>query len=77
MNENEKFPSEEWVEQLQEEIDRLVENGLTKATQVDKPEVIYESIEDYETKTGKRFRMKKAEMQEGLSREEAFRKRFE
>lgn len=37
---------------------------------------IYESIEDYEDKTGKRFRMKKDEKEEGLTREEAFERRF-
>jgi hypothetical protein len=33
---------------------------------------LYESIEDYTTKTGKRFRMTKNQKARGLSREEAF-----
>ena len=33
---------------------------------------IYESIEDYKTKTGKRFRMTKDQKQRGVSRQEAF-----
>lgn len=33
---------------------------------------IYESIEDYKEKTGKRFRMTKDQKQRGLSRQEAF-----
>jgi hypothetical protein len=33
---------------------------------------IYESIEDYTQRTGKRFRMTKEQKQRGLSRDEAF-----
>lgn len=33
---------------------------------------VYESIEDYKAKTGKRFRMLKDQKERGLSREEAF-----
>ena len=35
-------------------------------------DLIYESIEDYTSKTGKRFRMTKEQKSRGLSRDEAF-----
>ena len=35
-------------------------------------DLIYESIEDYTKKTGKRFRMTKDQKSRGLSRDEAF-----
>ena len=37
---------------------------------------IYESIEDYTLKTGKRFRQTKADKEAGLSREESFAKMY-
>jgi hypothetical protein len=37
---------------------------------------LYESIEDYTKKTGKRFRLTKEEKAEGLSREQAFNNRY-
>ena len=37
-----------------------------------KTPALYESIEDYTAKTGKRFRMTKAQKELGLTREEAF-----
>ena len=36
------------------------------------PNLMYESIEDYTTKTGKRFRMKREQKDRGLTREQAF-----
>ena len=41
-----------------------------------KPEVIYENIEDYTEKTGKRFRMTKEQKRRGLTREESFKELF-
>ena len=41
-----------------------------------KPELFYESIEDYTAKTGKRFRMNKEQKGRGLTREEAFNELF-
>ena len=38
--------------------------------------IIYESIEDYTAKTGKRFRMTKNQKELGMTREEAFRLTF-
>ena len=37
-----------------------------------KPPALYESIEDYTAKTGKRFRMTKAQKELGMTRDEAF-----
>ena len=34
--------------------------------------MVYESIEDYTAKTGKRFRMKRDQKERGLTRDEAF-----
>ena len=36
----------------------------------------FTTIDEYKEKTGKRFRMTKAEKEEGLTREEAFARRF-
>jgi hypothetical protein len=35
-------------------------------------EMVYESIEEYKEKTGKRFRMTREQKERGVSREEAF-----
>ncbi len=54
---------------------------LTKASKSDiiepsKSTKLYESIEDYTKKTGKRFRLTKADISDNLTREQAFEKRF-
>ncbi len=54
---------------------------LTKASKSDiiepsKSTKLYESIEDYTKKTGKRFRMTKEDSALNLTREQAFEKRF-
>ena len=47
------------------------------APQEEQPqETLYESIEEYVTKTGKRFRMTKDQKQRDLSREQAFAETF-
>jgi hypothetical protein len=62
--------------ELEETLADLV-SGLFEEKMAEPEEaVIYESIDDYETKTGKRFRMLKSEKEAGLSREDAFRQRF-
>ena len=43
-----------------------------RAPKKEQPTSLYESIEDYTAKTGKRFRMTKAQKELGLTREEAF-----
>ena len=52
---------------------KKVEQPLTPGPDSGK---LYEDIADYSQKTGKRFRMTKAEKDSGLSREEAFNQRF-
>tara|TARA_R110002012_G_scaffold307015_2_gene512245 strand:+ start:1298 stop:1555 length:258 start_codon:yes stop_codon:yes gene_type:complete len=42
----------------------------------DEKKPLYESLEDYTQKTGKRFRINKEESSLGLTREEAFHLRF-
>lgn len=68
----------------QERFYKILENVIDKAFKQswrkiagtkkdsDSPAQIYESIEDYTTKTGKRFRMKRDQKERGLTREEAF-----
>lgn len=61
---------------LQEIIAGLVNKGINDHFQEYKPTIIFESIEDYNTKTGKRFRMTKTQKEQGLTREEAFKDSF-
>ena len=63
---------EEMVEAIADLVNSLMEELFGELEE----SPIYESIEDYEDKTGKRFRMKKDEKEEGLTREEAFERRF-
>jgi len=53
-------------------LDEVFNESMEKHFDDKKPEVIYENIEDYTSKTGKRFRMNKDQKERGLSREEAF-----
>ena len=53
-------------------LDEVFNDSMEKHFDSKKPEVIYENIEDYTSKTGKRFRMNKGQKERGLSREEAF-----
>ncbi len=57
---------------LEDLLDEVFDDSMEKHFDSKKPEVIYENIEDYTTKTGKRFRMNKDQKVRGLSREEAF-----
>ena len=66
----------DWVSALNEELERLISSQFEEAMKTEKPEVVYESIEDYTAKTGQRFRMTKTERESGMSREEAFQERF-
>lgn len=63
-------------EDIDETVSELVSSLMEELFGEVEETPIYESIEDYEDKTGKRFRMKKDEKEEGLSREEAFERRF-
>ena len=61
-----------------EAFDRLIDEAFSNAFKKDRKEasskqiIIYESIDDYTAKTGKRFRMTKEQKNLGLTREEAF-----
>ena len=57
---------------LEDIMDEVFNDSVEKHFDDKKPQVIYENIEDYTTKTGKRFRMNKDQKERGLSREEAF-----
>jgi hypothetical protein len=60
------------MELLEGILDEVFNDSMEKHFDEKKPEIIYENIEDYTTKTGKRFRMNKDQKERGLSREEAF-----
>ena len=57
---------------LEDIMDEVFNDSMEKHFDDKKPQVIYENIEDYTTKTGKRFRMNKDQKERGLGREEAF-----
>ena len=61
---------------LEDLLDDVFPDTVEKHFEGKKPEVIYENIEDYTTKTGKRFRMNKDQKERGLGREEAFAELF-
>jgi hypothetical protein len=52
-------------------------NERVKPTEPESHTPLYESIEDFTSKTGKRFRMTKEEKELGLTREEAFTQRYQ
>jgi len=62
------------------QLDRLIEKAMKKElSKGKKPETTiqeYKDIEDYQRKTGKRFRMLKEQKERGLTREEAFAEMF-
>ena len=62
------------------QLDKLIEKAMKKELSKNKkPEATiqeYKDIEDYQRKTGKRFRMLKEQKERGLTREEAFAEMF-
>lgn len=62
------------------QLDKLIEKAMKKElSKGQKPEATiqeYKDIEDYQRKTGKRFRMLKEQKERGLTREEAFAEMF-
>lgn len=66
----------DFMELLEGILDEVFKEGMEKHFDEKKPEVIYENIEDYTSKTGKRFRMNKDQKERGLNREEAFMELF-
>ena len=61
---------------LNEIIDEVFKEKMDDHFEGKKPEIFYESIEDYTSKTGKRFRMNKGQKERKLTRDEAFRELF-
>ena len=61
---------------LEDLLEEVFNESMEKHFDEKKPEVIYENIGDYTSKTGKRFRMNKGQKERGLSREEAFAELF-
>jgi len=61
---------------LNELMDEVFKEKMDDHFDGKKPEIFYESIEDYSSKTGKRFRMNKDQKERNLSRDEAFRELF-
>jgi hypothetical protein len=59
-------------EMMEEILNEVFPDSMEKHFDDKKPEIIYENIEDYTNKTGKRFRMNKDQKERGLSRKEAF-----
>ena len=61
---------------LEDILNEVFDESMGKHFDDQKPEVIYENIKDYTSKTGKRFRMNKDQKERGLNREEAFSELF-
>tara|TARA_R110001583_G_scaffold70825_1_gene199994 strand:- start:294 stop:533 length:240 start_codon:yes stop_codon:yes gene_type:complete len=61
---------------LNELMDDVFKDKMDDHFEGKKPEIFYENIEDYTSKTGKRFRMNKDQKERNLSRDEAFRELF-
>ena len=64
-------PKKEKIMQTQPKLEPTVSPDRTAAA-----EEVYESIEEYTSRTGKRFRMLKDQKTRGLTREEAFTETF-
>jgi len=71
MKDNDKF-----ILQLNNMVETAFRKELSKSKEKIQETSKYKDIEDYTRKTGKRFRMLKSDISEGLSREEAFNRRF-
>jgi len=61
------------IDETKNDVENVVENNV-ESSAAEKP--VYKSIEEYTAKTGKRFRLLKTDKEAGLSREDAFKKRF-
>ena len=70
---NEVFKGENMKTQLATEDNELKPMGACARASAGE---VFESIEDYKQKTGKRFRMTKEQKQRGLEREDAFTETF-
>jgi len=66
----------DFIKQLDKLIEKAMKRELSKAKTPEPTIQEYKDIEDYQRKTGKRFRMLKEQKERGLSREEAFAEMF-
>ena len=66
----------DFIKQLDKLIEKALKKELSKAKEPEATIQEYKDIEDYQRKTGKRFRMLKEQKERGLSREEAFAEMF-
>jgi flagellar biosynthesis chaperone FliJ len=66
----------DFIKQLDKLIEKAMKKELSKAKAPEPTIQEYKDIEDYQRKTGKRFRMLKEQKERGLSREEAFDEMF-
>ena len=66
----------DFIKQLDKLIEKAMKKELSKAKAPETTIQEYKDIEDYQRKTGKRFRMLKEQKERGLSREEAFDEMF-
>ena len=66
----------DFIKQLDKLIEKAMKKELSKAKAPEPTIQEYKDIEDYQRKTGRRFRMMKEEKEMGLTREEAFEKRY-
>jgi len=60
---------------LEDLIEQAFKGAFKKETnhkKIEEKTPVYESVEDYATKTGKRFRMLKEQKERGLTRDQAF-----
>jgi len=68
--------SEELYPRIKREISKILITNNKEIKMTEQATQTYESIEEYQKTTGKRFRIHREEKEKGLSREEAFALRF-
>ncbi len=66
----------DFIKQLDKMIEKAMKQELSRNKEPETTMQEYKDIEDYQRKTGKRFRMLKEQKERGLSREEAFAEMF-
>ena len=66
----------DFIKQLDKMIEKALKKELSKNKEPETTIQEFKDIEDYQRKTGKRFRMLKEQKERGLSREEAFEEMF-
>jgi flagellar biosynthesis chaperone FliJ len=66
----------DFIKQLDKLIEKAMKKELSKSKKPETTIQEYKDIEDYQRKTGKRFRMLKEQKERGLTREEAFAEMF-